>query len=116
MDIFNTLQLNPKNPRTIKDEAFKKLVKKMRSFPEMLEKRPIVYDSSNNYVILGGNRRLDALRVLAKEGMSIKESYFADGASWSEEEKREFIVWDSISDRDWETRNASSRLFPPNMT
>ena len=35
---------NPKNPRIIKNDKFKKLVKSIQEFPEMLEKRPIVVD------------------------------------------------------------------------
>ena len=33
---------NPKNPRTIKDDKFNKLVKSIQDFPEMLQKRPLV--------------------------------------------------------------------------
>ena len=36
------LKANPKNPRIIKDEKFKKLVKSLQEFPEMMEKRPMV--------------------------------------------------------------------------
>jgi len=35
------IKLNPKNPRVIKDEKFKKLVKSVQDFPEMLEIRII---------------------------------------------------------------------------
>ena len=33
---------NPKNPRLIKDDKFRKLVKSIQEFPQMLELRPIV--------------------------------------------------------------------------
>jgi ParB-like chromosome segregation protein Spo0J len=36
---------NPTNPRIIKDDKFKKLVKSIEEFPQMLELRPIVVDS-----------------------------------------------------------------------
>lgn len=36
------LKQNPKNPRIIKDDKFKKLVKSLQEFPEMMEKRPMV--------------------------------------------------------------------------
>jgi ParB-like chromosome segregation protein Spo0J len=42
---------NPTNPRIIKDDKFKKLVKSIEEFPQMLELRPIVVDS--NMVVLG---------------------------------------------------------------
>ena len=38
----NALKLNPKNPRVIKDEKFKQLVKSIKEFPEMMAKRPMV--------------------------------------------------------------------------
>ena len=44
---------NPKNPRLIKDDKFKKLVKSIQEFPQMLELRPIVVDENN--IVLGGN-------------------------------------------------------------
>ena len=37
---------NADNPRFIKDSKFKKLVKSIKAFPEMLEKRPIVVDEN----------------------------------------------------------------------
>jgi ParB-like chromosome segregation protein Spo0J len=36
------IKVNPNNPRLIKDEKFKKLVKSIQDFPQMLEIRPIV--------------------------------------------------------------------------
>jgi ParB-like chromosome segregation protein Spo0J len=39
---------------------FKKLVKSIKGFPEMLEKRPIVVDE--DMVVLGGNMRLKACK------------------------------------------------------
>ena len=50
--------LNPNNPRIIKDDKFKKLVKSIKDFPEMLEVRPIVVD--DDMIVLGGNMRLKA--------------------------------------------------------
>ena len=43
---INTLAMNPNNPRVIKDDKFKKLVKSIKEFPEMLEIRPIVIDEN----------------------------------------------------------------------
>ena len=49
---------NEKNPRYIKSDKFKKLVKSIKDFPEMLSVRPIVIDENN--MVLGGNMRLKA--------------------------------------------------------
>lgn len=51
---------NTNNPRFIKDEKFKKLVKSIKEFPEMLELRPIVVNEG--MIVLGGNMRLKACR------------------------------------------------------
>ena len=52
------VKANPNNPRVIKDDKFKKLVKSIQDFPEMLELRPIVVN--NDGIVLGGNMRLKA--------------------------------------------------------
>ena len=96
---LDNLKPNPNNPRIIKKDEFERLKNKVKSFPEMLEKRPIVY---NGDTVLGGNQRLMVLRDLAKEGFEIKESYFSDGSAWSEEQKRQFVITDNISDGDWD--------------
>jgi len=41
---INQIKNNPDNPRIIKDDKFKKLVKSIKEFPKMLEIRPIVID------------------------------------------------------------------------
>jgi ParB-like chromosome segregation protein Spo0J len=55
---ISTIKGNESNPRLIKDDKFKKLVKSIQDFPKMLEIRPIVVDEDN--VVLGGNMRLKA--------------------------------------------------------
>ena len=39
---INELKSNESNPRIIKEAKFKKLVKSIKDFPEMLELRPIM--------------------------------------------------------------------------
>lgn len=39
---IDKIKINPSNPRTIRDDRFAQLVKSIKEFPEMLEKRPIV--------------------------------------------------------------------------
>ena len=43
---------NPTNPRSIKEAEFKKLVKSIKDFPEMLNLRPIVVNAEGG--IIGG--------------------------------------------------------------
>ena len=91
---IETIYKNPKNPRTIKNAAFKKLVKSINDFPEMLYIRPVVIDSSN--IILGGNMRYDAAK---SAGLSKIPVILAD--SLTEDQKKEFIIKDNISGGEW---------------
>ena len=87
--------LNSNNPRVIKDDKFKKLVKSIKEFPEMLEVRPIVVD--DDMVVLGGNMRTKAcIEAGLKEVPVIKFN------NLSEEKKKEFIVKDNVGYGEWE--------------
>ena len=55
----------PKNPRIIKDDKFRKLVKSIKEDPEMLGIREVVaYDNHGELVVIMGNMRLKALKEL----------------------------------------------------
>jgi ParB-like chromosome segregation protein Spo0J len=86
---------NPDNPRFIKDSKFKKLVKSIKAFPEMLEKRPIVVDE--NMVVLGGNMRLKACK-----SAGLFEVWIDIAQGWTEEQKQEFIVKDNVGFGEWD--------------
>jgi hypothetical protein len=90
---------NPKNPRVIKDEKFKQLVKSIAEFPQMLEKRPLVCftDTDGNYIVLGGNMRLKAAM---ENGMKELPILLAD--DWTEEQKNEFLIKDNVGFGEWE--------------
>lgn len=92
---INEIKPNECNPRTIKDDRFKKLVKSIKDFPEMLELRPIVVDE--NMVVLGGNMRLKA----SKEA-GLKNVWVEIATGLSEEQKKEFIVKDNVGFGEWE--------------
>jgi hypothetical protein len=89
------LKENPENPRYIKDSKFKKLVKSIKEFPEMLEKRPIIVDE--NMVVLGGNMRLRACK-----SAGLFEVWIDKAIGWTEEQKREFIVKDNVGFGEWD--------------
>jgi hypothetical protein len=89
------IKLNPSNPRTIKDEKFKQLVQSIKSFPKMLEIRPIVVN--DDMVVLGGNMRLSAC-IEAK----MKKVFIIRASNLSAEEQREFIIKDNVGFGDWE--------------
>lgn len=55
----------PKNPRLIKNEKFRKLCQSIKSLPEMTEARDIiVYPYNGEYIVIGGNQRLQAYKFL----------------------------------------------------
>jgi ParB-like chromosome segregation protein Spo0J len=90
---------NPKNPRVIKDDKFRKLVKSIEEFPDMLNKRPLVCftDVDGKYVVLGGNMRLKALNEL-----KYKEVPILLANDWTEEQKAEFLIKDNVGFGEWD--------------
>ena len=86
---------NPSNPRIIKNDKFKKLVKSIQEFPEMLKLRPIVVDE--DFMVLGGNMRLKA-----SKDAGLSEVWIDIAEGLSEEQKKEFIVKDNVGFGEWE--------------
>ena len=92
---IGTIIPNPKNPRIIKDDKFKKLVKSIQEFPQMLELRPIVVDS--NMVVLGGNMRLKACIAAG-----LKEVPIIVADQLTDAQKGEFIIKDNVGFGEWD--------------
>jgi len=86
---------NDENPRFITDAKFKKLVKSIKEFPEMLETRPLVVDE--NMIVLGGNMRLKALKSAGVFEVPIKQVI-----GWTKEQKDEFIIKDNLGYGEWD--------------
>jgi hypothetical protein len=92
---ISEVKTNPKNPRLIKDDKFKKLVKSIQEFPQMLELRPIVVDENN--IVLGGNMRLKACLEIG-----VKEIFIVQAENLTEQQKDEFIVKDNVGFGEWD--------------
>ncbi len=92
---INKLKPNKENPRIIKDYKFKKLVKSIKEFPEMMELRPIIVDE--DMTILGGN-----MRYRASIEAGLKEVPVKIAKDLSDEQKQEFIVKDNVGFGEWE--------------
>ncbi len=92
---INEVKTNPKNPRLIKDDKFRKLVKSIEEFPQMLELRPIVVDENN--IVLGGNMRLKACKEAG-----LKEVFIVKAENLTELQKDEFIVKDNVGFGEWD--------------
>ncbi len=89
------VKTNPNNPRLIKDDKFKKLVRSIKEFPEMLEIRPIVVDKDN--IVLGGNMRLRACKEAG-----LKEVHIIQADKLTEKQQREFIIKDNVGFGEWD--------------
>jgi DNA modification methylase len=92
---IEALKKNPDNPRIIKDDKFRKLVESVKSFPEMLELRPIVVNSE--MMILGGNMRFAACKEAG-----LKEVPVVVADNLTAEQQKEFIIKDNVSGGEWD--------------
>jgi hypothetical protein len=89
------IKSNPNNPRVIRDDKFRKLVKSINDFPEMLELRPIVVN--DEMVVLGGNMRLKACKEAGLNEVAIIKA-----SNLSEEQQAEFIIKDNVGFGEWD--------------
>jgi len=98
---LSAIHTNPANPRLIKDERFKKLVKSISEFPKMMELRPIIVDADG--MILGGNMRFKALKELGYK--DIPDAWVKRASELTDEEKQRFIIEDNVpfGEWDWDT-------------
>ena len=99
---IDKLKLNPKNPRIIKDDKFKKLVKSLQDFPEMMEKRPLVCvtDIDGKIYPLGGNMRLKAMKEIGMK--DIPDSWVMLADDWTQEQRNEFLIKDNGGFGEWD--------------
>jgi hypothetical protein len=92
---ISEIKSNPNNPRIIKDDKFRKLVKSVKEFPEMLKLRPIVVNS--DMIVLGGNMRLKACKEAG-----LKEVHIIKAEDLTEKQQREFIIKDNVGFGEWD--------------
>lgn len=92
---LSNIKPNPKNPRLIKDDKYKKLVQSLKEFPEMKQIREIVVDE--NMEILGGNMRFKAMKELGEKTALVK---IVTGLT--ENQKQEFIIKDNQPYGSWD--------------
>ncbi len=97
---LSEIKSNPNNPRVIKDDKFKKLVKSIQEFPKMMALRPMVINNDN--IVLGGNMRLKALQELKYK--EIPDEWVKKASDLTEDEARRFIIADNVGfgEHDWE--------------
>lgn len=86
---------NPLNPRFIRDKKFEDLKRSIQDLPQMLSLREIVVDE--NYIVLGGNMRLKALKDL-----KFKVTNVVVWKGLTDDEKKEFIIKDNANYGNWD--------------
>ena len=92
---LSEIKSNPNNPRIIKDDKFRKLVKSIQEFPKMLEIRPIVVNQ--DMIVLGGNMRLKACK-----DVGLKEVFIVKADDLTEDEQKQFIIKDNVGFGEWD--------------
>jgi len=92
---ISEVKLNESNPRFIKDDKFKKLVKSIKDLPQMLDIRPIVVNK--DMMVLGGNMRLKAC---VEAGLVEVPIIIADNLT--KEQEKEFLIKDNVSGGEWD--------------
>lgn len=89
----------PKNPRTIRDDKFKKLVDSIREYPKMLALRELlVFKHNDQYVVVGGNMRYEALKQLGYKEVPCK--VIPEGTTV--EELRAYLLRDNSNYGEWD--------------
>jgi len=94
---LSELSVNPKNPRIIKDDKFKKLVESVKKDPEFMETHQI---GVKNGVIMAGNMRYRALLELNYK--EIPDKWVVDISKWSDEKIRRYVVIDNLGYGEWD--------------
>jgi hypothetical protein len=85
---ISQVQIDPKNPRSISKEKYKKLKSSIKAFPEMLEVRPLVVADG---IVLGGN-----MRLLVMKDLGYKEVHAIDVTEWTQGQRDEFMIIDDF--------------------
>jgi hypothetical protein len=92
------VQLNVDNPRVIKDEAFKRLVKSLQESSALFKARPLLCsDRTGKLVILGGN-----MRYLAAKELKYTEVPVIIMKGLTEEQEKAIIIRDNGTFGEWD--------------
>jgi ParB-like chromosome segregation protein Spo0J len=106
---ISEVKANPNNPRLIKDDKFKKLVKSIQELPEMLSLRPIVVNA--DMIVLGGNMRLKACKEAG-----LKEVDIIKADDLTEEQQKQFIIKDNVGFGEWDWEDLANNWDSEQLT
>ena len=86
---------NPDNPQKVSCEAFDRLVGKLKRVPDGLEASRIAYvtdHSAGPRVVISGNKRLRALKIIYGERGEVPAEWFQDVTNLTQDQRDEFII------------------------
>ena len=92
---------NPDNPQEITDAAVEKVVRFVRENPIGLTADRIAYVTDHpagKRVVLQGNKRLRALKLIYGETAEVPDEWFQDITLMSEDQRNEFVVDANVND------------------
>ena len=104
---ISAIKGNPKNPRILKDDKFKKLVQSIQDFPEMAEAREIVVNK--DMIVLGGNMRLRAMKEAGWTEVPVKI------VDWTQAKQDEFVIKDNASFGEWDWSELANQYEPQEL-
>lgn len=102
---------NPDNPSTAGDEAIARLMLKLKTVPDGLKANRIAYvtdyisrdgrDLKGQCVVLSGNKRLRAIKMIYGESGEVTADWFQDISAMNTDERRAFIVNANVNEGKW---------------
>lgn len=98
---------NPDNPSVATDEAFARLVEKLRRVPNALAANRIAYITDDprfpgKLLVISGNKRLRALRQILGEDSSIPLEWTENITPMTTEQRRIFLVAANVNEGEWD--------------
>lgn len=98
---------NPDNPSAATDEAFARLVEKLRRVPDALAANRIAYITDDprfpqKRLVISGNKRLRALRLIHGDDAAIPAEWTQDITPMTTEQRRVFLVAANVVEGEWD--------------
>ena len=98
---------NPDNPSEATDEAFARLVEKLRRVPDALAANRIAYITDDprfpgKRLVISGNKRLRALKLIHGEEAAIPAEWTEDITPMTTEQRRVFLVAANVVEGEWD--------------
>lgn len=98
---------NPDNPSEATDEAFARLVEKLRRVPDALAANRIAYVTDDprfpqKRLVISGNKRLRALKLIYGDDGKIPVEWTQDITPMTTEQRRVFLVAANVVEGEWD--------------